>query len=147
MTDEIEASATDYIRQIDQMGGAPAAIERGFQQSEIQDAAYHTQLAQERGEQIVVGVNKFQTEMPPPVGLLRVDQAIEAEQIERLRHFKASRASAPIAQARAALKAAALGSDNLMPHILKAVREKVTLGEISDTLRDVFGEYVEQVAF
>ena len=147
LTDEIEAAAADYIRQIDEMGGAPAAIERGFQQSEIQEAAYQTQLAQERGTQIVVGVNDFQTDEPSPQDLLRIDQAIEAEQIERLRQFKASRPSDSVAQARAALKTAAQGSDNLMPHILTAVRARVTLGEISDTLRQVFGEYVEQVVF
>lgn len=147
LTDELEASALDYIRQIDELGGAPAAIEQGFQQSEIQEAAYQAQLALERGEQIVVGVNDFQMEEQAPEGLLVVDEAIEREQVERLRQLKASRPQDEVKAALAALEKAARSSDNLMPHILHAVKHKVTLGEISQTMRDVFGQYVEHVVF
>lgn len=147
LTDELEEAALEYIRQIDELGGAPEAIEQGFQQSEIQEASYQAQLAIESGEQIIVGVNKFQTEEVPPQGLLRIDEQIEIEQVERLRQFKASRSMEQVDSARAALEAAARGGDNLMGHILHAVKAKVTLGEVSDTLRDVFGEYVESVVF
>ena len=147
LTDEIEAAARDYIRQIDALGGAADAIEKGFQQSELQEAAYQAQLAIERGEQVIVGVNDFVSEAAPPTGLMRIDEAIEREQIERLRDFKAGRSQAEVTHALAALTRAAEGSDNLMPHILHAVKRKVTLGEISDALRSIFGEYVENVVF
>jgi methylmalonyl-CoA mutase N-terminal domain/subunit len=145
LTNHIESEARDYIERIDEMGGAVAAIEEGFQQSEIQDAAYRAQLAMERGDQVIVGVNEFQKEEPPIEGILKVDDAIEKEQTERLRQLRASRSQADVDQARRALEQAARGSDNLMPHILRAVKSRVTLGEISDTLRDVFGEYQENV--
>ncbi|MGM0557856.1 MAG: acyl-CoA mutase large subunit family protein [Myxococcota bacterium] len=145
LTDEIEEKARNYIQRIDDLGGAPDAIEEGFQQSELQEAAYQAQLRQERGEDVIVGVNKYETDEEAPKDLLRVDEAVEGQQIERLREFKASRSMQEVEQARAALETAAKGSDNLMPHILRAVKSKVTLGEISDTLRDVFGEYVENV--
>lgn len=141
----LEEKALAYIERIDELGGAPAAIEHGFQQSEIQEAAYQAQLRQERGEDVIVGVNRFKTESAPPTGLLRVDEEVGRLQVERLREFKASRSISQVEQARAALKKAAEGSDNLMPYILDAVKKKVTLGEISDTLRGVFGEYVERV--
>jgi methylmalonyl-CoA mutase N-terminal domain/subunit len=145
LTDHIEQEAIAYIQRIDDLGGAVAGIEHGFQQSEIQEAAYQTQLRQERGEDVIVGVNEFKSGHQTPEDLLRVDEAAEQSQVNRLRAFKASRAMDPVDQARAALKTAAQGSDNLMPYILDAVKKKVTLGEISDTLRDVFGEYVERV--
>ena len=141
LTDHIEEGARAYIDRIDEMGGAVAAIENGFQQSEIQEAAYRAQLAIERGEQVIVGVNEFQKQEAPPQGMLKVDASVERDQIERLRAFKASRSASDIATARETLRQAARGSDNLMPLILDAVRRKVTLGEISDTLREVFGEY------
>lgn len=147
LTDELEASAQDYIRQIDELGGAAAAIEQGFQQSELQEAAYQAQLALERGDQIVVGVNDFQMEEAAPQGLLVLDEANESEQVERLRQLKASRPQDEVKAALAAIEQAARGSDNLMPHILHAVKRKVTLGEISDVMRGVFGQYVEHVVF
>ncbi len=147
LTDAIEASARDYIRQIDALGGAAAAIEQGFQQGELQDAAYQAQLAVERGTQLIVGVNAFQQDEPLPSGLLVVDPALEGEQIQRVRELKASRPADEVTRALAALTAAAQGADNLMPHILHAVKAKVTLGEVADALRAVFGEYVEHVVF
>ena len=145
LTDELEASAREYIRQIDAYGGAAAAIEEGFQQSELQEAAYQAQLALERGQQIVVGVNDYKMEEPPPQGLLVVDEAAGEEQIQRLRAFKATRPQDEVQQKLARLKQAAEGSDNLMPHILSAVKHKATLGEVADVLRGTFGQYVEKV--
>ncbi|MFP4601066.1 MAG: methylmalonyl-CoA mutase, partial [Persicimonas sp.] len=145
LTEDIEQKAIDYIERIDDFGGSPSAIENGFQQSEIQEAAYQAQLRQERGEDVIVGVNRFQIDQAAPEDLLRVDEEAERGQVERLREFKASRATDPVDKARQALADAARGSDNLMPYILEAVKKKVTLGEISDTLRDVFGEYTERV--
>lgn len=146
LTDHIEAAARAYIDQIDEMGGAVAAIENGFQQAEIQDASYQTQLAIERGDQVIVGVNEFQKPEEATIeGILKVDDGIEREQVDRLRAFKASRSRADVTACLSALEQAARGADNVMPHILDAVRRKVTVGEISDTLRDVFGEHRESV--
>ncbi|MFU8807172.1 MAG: acyl-CoA mutase large subunit family protein, partial [Bradymonadaceae bacterium] len=145
LTDSIEAGARDYIARIDEMGGAVAGIEQGFQQSEIQEAAYQAQIAMEEGRSTIVGVNAFRLDTEEPIELLRVDESTEREQVDRLRQFKASRATAEVESARVALEVAARGSDNLMPHIVHAVKNRVTLGEISDTLRGVFGEYVEKV--
>ena len=145
LTDQIEAGAREYIERIDEMGGAVAGIEAGFQQSEIQDAAYEAQLALERGDQIIVGVNKFQIEKEAPVDLMRIDDSVETEQVKRLRSFKALRDDQEVARARRRLSQAAAGEDNLMPLIIDAVKKNVTLGEISDTLSEQFGEYVENV--
>ncbi len=145
LTDEIEQQAIEYIERIDEYGGAPEAIERGYQQSEVQEAAYQSQLAQERGEEIIVGVNEFQTDEEPHEDLLKVDEDVEQNQIDRVREFKASRPIEEVEEAREQLRQAAESSDNLMPHILNAVKSKVTLGEISDTLREVFGTHSENV--
>ncbi len=146
LTDHIEEGATDYIRRLDDMGGAVAGIEAGFQQSEIQEAAYQAQLAQEQGDQVIVGVNRFeQSDEKPPVDLHKVDDRVESEQVERLRRFKAERDDDEVATARRRLLQAAGGDDNLMPYIVDAVKKKVTLGEISNTLREEFGEYTENV--
>lgn len=147
LTDHIEAAARDYIARIDELGGAVQAIEQGFQQSEIQDAAYQAQIAIERGEATIVGVNEFQSEESTKVEIHRLDPSVETEQIERLRQFKASRSMGAVEAARKSLQAAARGQENLMPHIIHAVKEGVTLGEVSDDLRDVFGQYTENVVF
>ncbi len=144
LTDELEASATSLIAEIDAMGGMVAAIEAGFPQREIQGAAYATQLAIERGEQKVVGVNAFLTEERRSSGkLLKVDPQLEAEQVARTRAWRAQRDASRCEQALVALKSAATGTENLMPRILVAVESGVTLGEISHTLRAIFGEYQE----
>lgn len=147
LTDQIEAGAREYLERIDEMGGAVAAIEAGFAQSEIQEAAYQAQLAQERGEAVIVGVNRYQMEEEPPENLHSVDDEVEREQVERLRQFKASRSPAEVQKAREELGQAARSGENLMPRIVAAVKAKVTLGEISDSLRAEFGEYVENVVF
>jgi methylmalonyl-CoA mutase N-terminal domain/subunit len=142
LTDRIEQGAKDYIDRIDAMGGTLAAIERGYIQGEIQNAAYAAQQEVERGERIVVGVNKFRMEDEKPPMTFRVDPAIEAQQVGRLRELRASRATALVEEKLAALEQAARGSDNLMPRIVDACEVLATVGEISDRLRLVFGEYL-----
>jgi len=142
LTDEIEKRAQDYIEQIDRMGGAVAAIEKGFIQKEIGDSAYRYQREVEKGERIVVGLNKFQAaKEEKPTGLLVVDPAVGDRQEARLKELKSTRDQGAVQQALAALKTAAAGTDNLMPPILNAVKALATLGEICDTLRAVWGEY------
>ncbi len=143
LTDEIEAGAREYIARIDTMGGTLAAIERGYIQSEIQNAAYQYQRAVEEGRQIVVGVNKFQNdEAESPQGF-RIDPDLERKQVERLAAVKSGRSQSNMDAALTRLEAAARGAENLLPRILDCCRAYATVGEISDTLRKVFGEYRE----
>ncbi|MCC6176792.1 MAG: methylmalonyl-CoA mutase family protein [Chloroflexi bacterium] len=141
LTDEVEAAAWRYIEQIDGLGGALRAIEHGFIQAEIQESAYRFQQEVERGERIIVGVNRFVDavagEMPE---ILRVDPSVRDRQTERIRGVKARRDERAASAALAALDAAARGTANTMPKILACVEALCTLGEISDTLRGVFGE-------
>jgi methylmalonyl-CoA mutase N-terminal domain/subunit len=141
MTDEIEQGARDYIDRIDAMGSTLAAIENGFQQSEIQNAAYEYQRGVEAGETIVVGVNRFRQDEEASPQTFRMDSEIEKTQIARLRELRATRP--PVEQKLDALEQAARGSDNLMPRILDACEAYATVGEISNCLRKVFGEYRE----
>jgi len=143
LTDEIESGAREYIDRIDAMGGTLAAIEKGFIQGEIQNSAYAYQQSVERGTTVVVGVNRFQEgeRHTPPV--FRLDPALERQQVERLRELKASRSAKAVGDCLCELERAARGSENLMPRILAACEALATLGEISDTLRKVFGEYRE----
>ncbi len=143
LTDEIERRATEYIERIDAMGGSVKAIEADFIQNEIAQAAYEAQLRIEKGEDIVVGVNAFRIEEPPFSDVLHVDDALRIKQIERLRAVRDSRDAAGVESCLNALRAAAAGSDNLMPLILAAVEAYATVGEISDTLRGVWGEYTD----
>jgi methylmalonyl-CoA mutase N-terminal domain/subunit len=146
LTQQIYDRAKEYIAQIDAMGGALVAIEEGFIQNEIQDAAYASQMAMERGEQIVVGVNEFVEPEEPPADLLRVDPAIEQAAHERLRALRAQRDNERVSALRARLAAAARSDENLMPIIIECVENEVTLGEVCHTLREVFGEYRPAVA-
>jgi methylmalonyl-CoA mutase N-terminal domain/subunit len=141
MTDEIEQGARDYIARIDAMGGTLAAIEQGFQQNEIQNAAYEYQRLVEAGETIVVGVNRFRQEEEASPPTFRMDGEIEKTQIARLRDLRATRP--PVDQKLNALERAARSSENLMPRILEACEAYATVGEISNRLRNVFGEYQE----
>jgi methylmalonyl-CoA mutase N-terminal domain/subunit len=141
LTDSIEAEAMAYIRQIDEMGGALAAIEQGFTNREIQEAAYRHQQAVEAGEEIVVGVNAFTAEEDMPVERLKVDPAIEARQRERLAQLRAARDGSRVGELLTHLEAAARGTENLMPLFITCAGHDVTLGEICGVLRDVFGEY------
>ena len=144
LTDEIEGRATDYIRKIDEMGGMVEAIAKGWVQREIQDAAFAWQRQVETKEQVVVGVNAFRQD-EPPVTVMKVDPALEESQVRRLREFRAQRNSAEAQRAVDAVREGARGSANLMPLVLDAVKAEATLGEISDALREVFGEYRETV--
>ncbi|MBU0514670.1 MAG: methylmalonyl-CoA mutase family protein [Proteobacteria bacterium] len=142
LTNQIEAQAEVYITQIDEAGGAAAAIEQGFVQREIQDAAYRYQKAVESGDRTVVGVNKFQSEEEEKPGdLLKVDPEVRVRQIERLDKLRQGRDNDRVTKNLAALEAAAEGEANLMPPIMECVRAYATLGEICDCLRGVFGEY------
>jgi methylmalonyl-CoA mutase N-terminal domain/subunit len=144
MTDEIEERARVYLDRIDEMGGMVEAISRGYVQKEIQDAAYAWQRQVEAKEQVVVGVNAFRSE-EVAVPAMKLDPALEEQQISRLRAFRARRNGTAARQAVDAVRAAARGTENLMPHVLAAVKAEATLGEISDALRDAFGEYRETV--
>jgi methylmalonyl-CoA mutase, N-terminal domain len=144
MTDEIEGRALAYIQKIDELGGMVQAISKGYVQREIQDAAYAWQRQVEQKEQVVVGVNAYQAE-DPPITVMKVDPAGEAQQVARVKALRARRNGTAAKQAVDAVRAGAKGTDNLMPLILAAVKAEATLGEISDALRDVFGEYRETV--
>jgi methylmalonyl-CoA mutase N-terminal domain/subunit len=147
LTDSIEAGALAYLKRIDDLGGAVKAIEQGFVQQEIQDSAYAWQMTVEKNERVVVGLNKFQVKEGAPKGLLRVDPIVGEKQCAKLAATKAKRDNAAVAAALETLKKAAMGTDNLMPPILAAVKTYATLGEICDVLRGVFGEYRPSVMF
>ena len=142
LTNKIEEEAVKYIEQIDDMGGAVAAIEKGFMQREIMESAYRYQKEVENKRRIVVGVNEFVAEEKTPIKILRVDPEIEEKLVERLNNVKRQRDNAKVKEALNNLRKAAEKEDvNLMPFIIQAVKEYATLGEICDTLRGVFGEY------
>jgi methylmalonyl-CoA mutase N-terminal domain/subunit len=143
LTDEIECGVRDYLARIDGLGGTLAAIERGYIQNEIQNSAYQYQRAVEQGKQIVVGVNRFQTEEAEAPKFFQVDPELEQRQIERLRQIRASRSQDEVCATLARLDTAARSTKNLMPCIFDCCRAYVTIGEISDKLRKVFGEYSE----
>ncbi len=145
LTDEIEARAREYLDKIDALGGMLRAIETGYVQAEIQRAAYAYQQAVERGEQVVVGVNKFVAEEEKPIPILRIDPEIEREQVARLQALRARRDAAKARAALDEVERRAGRSENLMPAILAAVEAYATVGEISDALRRAFGEYTESV--
>jgi len=141
LTDQVEARAQDYLDQIDRLGGAVAAIEKGFIQKEIGASAYRFQQEIESSERVVVGLNKFQIKEEKLRDLLKMDPTVGEKQVARLKELKSTRDNGAVKQALAELKTAAAGEANLMPPILKAVKSLATLGEICDTLRSVFGEY------
>jgi methylmalonyl-CoA mutase N-terminal domain/subunit len=141
LTNEVEQKAWAYIHKIDVMGGAVAAIEQGYMQDEIAGSSYAYQTAIEREEKIIVGVNKYTVQESPMENLFTVDDSIRIKQIEKLIELKAKRNNQSVQESLLAIGNAALGTDNLMPHILKAVENYATLGEIADVLREVFGEY------
>jgi methylmalonyl-CoA mutase N-terminal domain/subunit len=144
LTDEIENLATDYIARIDDMGGALQSIEKGFMQNEIQNAAYATQQAIERGEQVIVGVNQFKVQEDLTLERLKVDPAIELGQKAKLKELRETRDQGLADELLEKLKAAAIGTENLMPLFIECVENDVTLGEICNTLRVVWGEYVAE---
>jgi methylmalonyl-CoA mutase, N-terminal domain len=141
LTDELERAATELIERVDAMGGAVAAIESGRYQDEIHEAAYRIQRAVERGERVVVGVNRFVDETAAPVELQRISEEESARQFERLRELRAVRDGAAVEVALAAVEETARGSGNLLLPMREALRLRATLGEVSDALRRVFGEH------
>jgi methylmalonyl-CoA mutase N-terminal domain/subunit len=146
LTDELVERARATMARIDDLGGMVTAIEQGYPQREIQEAAYQTQLAVESGEQVVVGLNAFASEAEPLADILQPNPETEASQQRRLAQLRSSRDNAACGRALAALERAARGSDNLMPHILDAARSWCTVGEIANVLRGVFGEHVDSTA-
>ncbi len=141
LTNEIEARAEALIAEVDRLGGAVSAIEQGFIQKAISESAYAYQKAIESGEKTVVGVNRFQMEEKPSIELLRVDEAVQQEQIERLRKLRTERNNAAVGRALAELEETARGRENLLYPLKEALRHYATLGEVCGVLRKVFGEY------
>ena len=145
LTDKIEEEAMKYIRKIDELGGAPKAISKGFIQKEIQNSAYKYQMEIEANTRVVVGVNKFQIEEKHHKDILRVDPEVEKLQKKKLQELKNSRNNEEVERVLKRLKDEAKGKENLMPCILDAVKAYATLGEICNVLREVFGEYQQSV--
>jgi methylmalonyl-CoA mutase N-terminal domain/subunit len=143
LTEKMENGALDYFRKIDSMGGMVAAIEKGFPQREIQDSAYQYQKALERGEQVIVGVNKYTMEEGSQIPILAINESVRDHQIERLNEARTNRDAGAVANALEKLKRAAQNAENTMPATIEAVRAYATLGEICSSLRDVYGVYEE----
>lgn len=141
LTDEIEREAWKYIEKIDAMGGAVSAIEQGFIQQEIANAAYEYQRKIESGEKIIVGLNSFIAEDETPSAIFKVEDSIRLLQIEKLKRLKESRDAMKVANSLAMLETAARADENVMPLVIEAVESKASLGEIADVLRKIYGEY------
>ena len=141
MTDKVEEGAWKYINKIDELGGMVAAIHKGFPQREITEAAYHYERQLDCGEKVVVGVNKYQMEEKNSIDLLEIGSHVEEDQVKRLKTLKRKRNNADVTRTLKSLKAAAKGSDNVMPYILDSVKAYATVGEMCDVLREVFGVY------
>jgi len=147
LTNELERQAYEYFDRIEQLGGVIPAIEENFMQREIAEASYRYQSEVERGERVVVGVNRYELEDELPLEILRVDPALERKQIERVRAVRAHRDSAAVEDALAELKRAAEGDTNLMDPIMVCSRAFVTLGEMCDALRETWGTWRETPVF
>jgi methylmalonyl-CoA mutase N-terminal domain/subunit len=143
----MEAAALAYIDKIDAMGGMIRAIDNGYPQREIAEAAYHYQLQEDRREKVVVGVNKYAMAEGRPINYLKIDAAIEHEQIERVGRFKAARDMVKVERRLAQLAEACRQQRNVMPVLIDAVKDYVSLGEVSDVYRKVFGLYREPIIF
>jgi len=141
LTDELERLATALIEKVDGMGGAVAAIEAGFYQGEIHEAAFRVQRGIEDGSRVIVGVNRFQDEGERAPDLQRIDEQGTTGQIERTKALRASRDAVAVEAALAEVRSTATGTGNLLPPMKEALRARATLGEVSDVLREVFGEY------
>ncbi len=147
LTDEMEKRALDYIRRIDELGGIIRAVEEQYPQKEIGESAYRFQREVEQGDRLIVGVNAFKSDKDKPIELLKIDEQVAHEQVQRLRQVRAERDSAAVAAALAKIESAARGSANLMPPVLEAVKAYATLGEICDVFRNVWGAYREGGSF
>lgn len=146
-TQRIESESEEYLRKIEQMGGAIEAIETGYIQGEISNSAYEYQKKVERKDRIVVGVNRFQMEEPPPEGLLKVRETVGELQAEKLRALRGQRRDGDVKNTLAEIRRVAGSEENLMPSIIDAVKADATIGEICDTLREIFGEYRGNTSF
>jgi len=147
LTDQMEEQAQRYIDQIDAMGGMIRAIDDGFPQKEIADAAYRYQLMDDRGQKVTVGVNKYVMKEEKPIHYLRIDESVETEQIERVGRFKAARDMSRVERRLKQLADACRNGGNVMPVLVDAVKDYASLGEISDVYRQVFGLYREPIIF
>jgi methylmalonyl-CoA mutase N-terminal domain/subunit len=147
LTNELERQAYDYFDRIEKLGGVIPAIEENFMQREIAEASYRYQSEVEAKQRVVVGVNRYELEDEVPIEILRIDPALEQQQIERVQALRARRDSAAVEQALAELKRAAEGDTNLMEPIMVASRAYVTMGEMCDALRDVWGVWRETPVF
>jgi methylmalonyl-CoA mutase N-terminal domain/subunit len=147
LTDEVERGALELMAHVEDLGGAVAAIEKGFQKSEIERSAYDVALGIDSGDRVVVGLNRYRTDSEERYEPLRVDPAIEADQRERLRELRARRDAAAVDQALADLKRAAEGTDNVLPPLRTALKELATVGEVCGALREVWGTYTPQEFF
>jgi methylmalonyl-CoA mutase N-terminal domain/subunit len=147
MTDQMEAAALEYIARIDAMGGMVRAIDQGYPQKEIADAAYRYQLLDDRGQKVTVGVNKYVMQDEKPINYLRIDETVELEQIERVGRFKAARDMARVERRLKQLADTCRNGGNVMPVLIDAVKDYASLGEISDVYRQVFGLYREPIIF
>ncbi len=147
LTDELEKEVNKYIENIDKLGGSTKAIEQGYIQQEIQESAYKYQKAVEQNDKIVIGVNKYKIEKETPADLLKLDKKIEDNQINKLNKIKTKRDNTKINNHLNNIKKSAQSNENLMPYIIEAVKEYATLGEICEVLREVFGEYKQNIVF
>jgi methylmalonyl-CoA mutase N-terminal domain/subunit len=147
LTNQMEAAALDYIQRIDAMGGMVRAIDTGFPQREIADAAYRYQLMDDRGDKVTVGVNKYAMREERPITYLRIDEQVEVEQVDRVRRFKAGRDMTRVERRLKQLADACRQGQNVMPVLVEAVKDYASLGEISDVYRQVFGLYREPIIF
>lgn len=147
LTNEMEKGAYDYFKKIDDLGGMVKAIEHGYPQREIMDHAYWFQQAVDKGEKTIVGVNKYVMQEEIPIPLLKIDDEVEKKQIARTKEVRNTRDKKAWEHSLRELKKAAAGKDNLIPYIYQAVKSYATIGEIVDTLKDVFGEYKEPAMF
>lgn len=145
LTNDLEEKVWEYIEKIDQLGGAPKAIEKGFMQKEIQESAYRYLQQVESGEKVVIGVNKYRIKEETPTDLLKVDPAVMERQCKKLESLRQERNPQRVAETLQELRNAAQSGDNLMPYILDAVKAYATLGEICGILREVYGEYQQQI--
>ena len=147
LTNQVEEGAYDYFRQLEDMGGVMTALESGFMQQEIAEAAYRFQQETDSKERVTVGVNEYVSEDIPDIPLLKVDRKSEERQIRSLKKVRRERDNREVRQKLLALEKAAKGSENLMPPLLETVKAYATLGETMDVLREVFGEYQPSWAY
>ena len=147
LTRQIEEECNEYLKKIDQMGGVIPAVETGFLQGEISNSAYEYQKKIEGKDRIVVGVNRFQIEEPPPEGLLKIRQTVGELQVEKLRQLRAQRRNGEVRNSLEEIRRIAMSKENLMPAVIKAVKAEATIGEICGALREVFGEYRGSTSF